>query len=214
MGFESQSCTPEHPKARRIAERFMSVLIEIIHATIVDKKDAQVELGRRFMNYKNTPHPCTGKVPSELIMGRLLRTKKVTPIKPAKGILHQEAMLQDREIVGNKGSNLDTISKFLIKQQKTTTKPPFDSKHYTVMVKVTQVKAIRGTKTRVRNIPRCKLLHIQPTHLIRQKQSLTSKKEDSAEVNTKLVHSLPRQQNEEGPKYSSYIALFCKTRKT
>jgi len=33
------------------------------------------DLQRRVINYRNTPHPSTGKAPNQLIMGRLLNTK-------------------------------------------------------------------------------------------------------------------------------------------
>ena len=78
MSFESQACTPKHPEVNEILERFMSVLVKIIHAAMVDKKDSQVEMRGRLMSYRDTPHPSTGKAPSELIIGRLLRTKIAT----------------------------------------------------------------------------------------------------------------------------------------
>ena len=94
--------------------------------------------------------------------------------------------------------NIKIGDEVLLKQQKTTTKPHFDPKPYVVIkVKGTQVTAVRRTKTRVRNIAKCKLLHIRPTHLIRQKKSLTSDKEYDAEVNINLGHGLPRQQRSE-----------------
>lgn len=96
MGFQSQACTPKHMEANSIAETFMSVLVKIIHVFITNKKDPQVEVRRLLMNYRNTPHSCTGKAPCKLIMGRLLRTKIVTPINSAKGELHQKTMHQDK----------------------------------------------------------------------------------------------------------------------
>ena len=118
------------------------------------------------MNYRNTPHHSTGKAPNELIMGRLIRTKIVTPIKPAKGKSQQEAMLQDKKSRKQTLQLKDRKKKavhrnFKIKRQKTATKPPFDPKSYTnIKIKGTQVIAVRETQTRVRNIARCKLLHI------------------------------------------------------
>lgn len=56
MGFESQARTPEDTEANRIAETFMSVLVKIIQAFIINKKDPQVEVRRLLMNYRNTPH--------------------------------------------------------------------------------------------------------------------------------------------------------------
>lgn len=109
------------------------------------------------MKYRNTPHHSAGKASSELIMGRLIRTKIVTPIKPAKGKLQQEAMLQDKrsrkqrlqlkdrkkkEVHGN----FKIGDKVLSKKQKTATKPPFDPKSYTnIKIKGTQVIAVRET---------------------------------------------------------------------
>ena len=75
MGFERRPCTPEHPEANGIAERFMSVIAKTVHAAIAEGKDPKIEVRRRVMNYRNTPHPSTGKAPSQLIMGRLLKSK-------------------------------------------------------------------------------------------------------------------------------------------
>lgn len=68
----------------------MSVFIKIIHTAIIDKTNPQVEVRRRLTNYRNTPHSNTS---SELIMGRLHRTKTVTTITPDGWELHLEAML-------------------------------------------------------------------------------------------------------------------------
>jgi len=53
----------------------MSVLVKTVHAAIVEGKDLKLEIQRRVINYRNTPHPSTGKAPNQLIMGRLLNTK-------------------------------------------------------------------------------------------------------------------------------------------
>jgi len=49
-----------------------------------------------LMNYRNTLHPSTGKSPSELIMGRPLKTKIAALIIPAKRRVHEEVRLQDK----------------------------------------------------------------------------------------------------------------------
>ena len=48
MGFEKRPCTPEHPEANGIAERFMVVLVKTVHAAIAEGKDPQVEVRRRL----------------------------------------------------------------------------------------------------------------------------------------------------------------------
>ena len=37
QGFESRLCTPEHPEANGIAERFMGVLVKTIHSAKAEK---------------------------------------------------------------------------------------------------------------------------------------------------------------------------------
>jgi len=131
----------------------MSVLVKTVHAAIAEGKDPKLEVQRRVMNYCNTPHPSTGKAPSELIIGCLLNTKVPFTIKPATGKIHREAKEQDRRTREDRKRqrNLKRRAKttsfvagdhILIKQQKTTIKPPFDPKPYTVAkVKGTQITA-------------------------------------------------------------------------
>ena len=75
QGFESILCTPENPEANGLAKRFMGVMIKTIHAAKVENKDHKLEIERRLMNYRNTPHPATGKVPAELVFRRTLMMK-------------------------------------------------------------------------------------------------------------------------------------------
>ena len=177
MGFEMRLCTPEHPEANGIAERFMAVIVKTVHAAIAEARDPKTEIRRRLMNYRNTPHPSTGKSPSELIMGRPLKTKIAALVTPARGKVHEEAKLQDKatrtlrkqRYDKRKNATTTTITpgdKVLIKQQKSTIKPPFNPKPFTVVkVKGTQVTATRGTKIRTRNLSKVKPLRKQPPHL-------------------------------------------------
>ena len=67
----------------------------------------------------------------------------------------------------------------MIKQQKTTVKPPFDPKPFTVTkVKGSQVTAERGSKVRVRNKAKVKLIKNRPEHL--KEASKMMIKEDSS----------------------------------
>ena len=81
MGFETRFCTPEHPEANGIAERFMSVLVKVIHDAVAENKDPNVYIRRRLLNYRNTIHPSIGKTPSEVLMGRSIRTRIPTRVK-------------------------------------------------------------------------------------------------------------------------------------
>ena len=56
--------------------------------------------------------------------------------------------------------------KVLVKQKKTSIKPPFDPRPYTVTeVKGTQVTATRGGKERKRNQAKMKVVKVRPAHL-------------------------------------------------
>ena len=75
QGFKAIACSPEHPQSNGIAERFMSVLVKVIHASLAEGKDPKVEVQKRLINYRNMVHPSTGVSPASLMMGRTIRTK-------------------------------------------------------------------------------------------------------------------------------------------
>ena len=176
-GFELNPCTPEHPKSNSIVERFMGVLAKTVHAAVALGKDPQTEVQRRLMNYRNTPHPSTGKSPSELIMNRKLKTKIPARLALSDSQVHQEAKLKDKSTRLDRKAGYDKKhrvkeqqiqpgDKVLIKQQKTTVKPPFDPKPYCVTeVKGTQVTAVRGRQKKVRNKEKVKVLKDRPKYL-------------------------------------------------
>jgi len=52
----------------------MAVIVKTDHAAIAEEKYPKIEVWQGLMNC-NTPHRSTEKSPSELIMGRPLKTK-------------------------------------------------------------------------------------------------------------------------------------------
>ena len=66
-----------HSRANGIVERFMGVLGKTVHAANTAGKVVPTEVQRKLQNYRNTPHPSTGKTLSEMIM--LGRTKTKIP---------------------------------------------------------------------------------------------------------------------------------------
>ena len=96
-GFKSKPCSLEHPEGNGIAERFMGVLVKITHAALAEGLDPKVEVEKRLLNYRNTPHPSTGYSPGQLMMGRRLKTKIQSIIKAPRNKDHTEAKKQDRE---------------------------------------------------------------------------------------------------------------------
>ena len=177
MGFKPIKASPEHPEGNGVAERFMATIVKTTHAAIAQKKDPKLEIKRRLLNYRNTPHPSTGKTPSELMMGRIIRTRVPRLIKTSPTKTLQEARIKDKETrlarkekhdkrKTAKEKKIEKGDRVLISQRKTTVKPPYDPKPYTVQeVKGTQVVVQRGEKTRVRNLGKVKILKQRPDHL-------------------------------------------------
>ena len=190
-GFKIKPCSPEHPEGNGVAERFMATLVKVTHAAMAEGKDPRIEVQRRLLNYRNTIHPSHGKTPASLMMNRKIRTKLPAIIKPSKDRAHKEAREKDAKTREERKIKLDKRRRgkeieyrigdqVMIKQKKTTIKPPFDPKPYTVTeVEGMQVTAERGNKIRVRNKAKWKLVKERPARL--QPAPRESLEEDSDE---------------------------------
>ena len=111
------------------------------------------------------------------MMNRKIRTKIPALIKPIKNKVHMEARKKDAATRQERKTKLDKRrrakdieykegDKVLIKQKKTTIKPPFDPKPYTITkVEGMQITAERGDKIRVRNKAKWKLIKDRPSRL-------------------------------------------------
>jgi transposase InsO family protein len=211
-GFELRPCTPEHPEGNAIAERFMSVLVKVIHTAVVEGRDPRQEVRRRLLNYRNTPHPSTGKTPAQLMMNRRPRTRIPSLLRPELGKVHQEAQEMDRETREKRKEVFDKRKravkkevkpgdKVLIKQQKTTLNPPYDPKPYIVeKVKEAQVTASKGSKVRVRDMSRLKVVKERPEHLqaARTAQVEETDSEDEDYLDIRNLHPrLPVEQEQQ-----------------
>ena len=167
---------------------------------------------RRLLNYRNTPHPSTGKTLAQLLMNTRPRTRIPSLLRPELGKVHQEAQKQDRETREKRKEVFDKRKravkkevkpgdKVLVKQQKTTLKPPYDPKPYTVeKVKEAQVTASKGSKVRVRDMSRLKVVKERPEHLqagrTAQVEETDSEDEDYLDIRN-LHPRLPEVQDQE-----------------
>ena len=210
-GFESRACTPEHPEGNAIAERFMEVLVKVVHTAIAQGRDPKEEVMRGLLNYRNTRHPSTGCTPAELLMNRRPRTKIPSLRRLAEGEVYQRAQAKDQEtravrkemVDRKKRAGIKKIcpgDRVLVKQQKTTIKPSYDHEPYTVTsVKAAQVTAERGSKTRVRDMSRVKLLKQRPEHLKKREARDVSGNSDSDEDFLDMKMGRSRESTEQEP---------------
>ena len=84
-----------------------TVLVKTIHAAIAEGKDPKVEVKRRVLNYRNTPHYTTGVAPSELVLGGLIRTKMPMMLRQKNTKAHKTARKNDAEAKRKTKERLD-----------------------------------------------------------------------------------------------------------
>ena len=72
-GFELDVCTPEHPQSNRVAEKMMKSIIKVVHAAFATKTYPVEAVQTFLLEYWSTPHPSTGKTPSQLLMNSNLK---------------------------------------------------------------------------------------------------------------------------------------------
>ena len=171
----------------------MGVLVKVVHTAIAQGRDPKEKVMRWLLKYRNTRHPSTGFTPAELLMNRRPRTKIPSLRQPAEGEMHQRAQAKDqetravrKEMVDRKKragiKNICPGDRVLVKQQKSTIKPPYDPAPYTVTsVKAAQVTAETGSKSKVRDMSRVKLLKQRPEHLRKREARVVFNDSDSAE---------------------------------
>ena len=52
VGFKTVKCTPEHPQANGLAEKFMATIVKVTHAALAEKKDPRIEVQKFLMMYR------------------------------------------------------------------------------------------------------------------------------------------------------------------
>ena len=175
MGFELDPVTPKDPQSNSFAENFVKSLCKLIHASIAENKDPKKELNRFLLHYRATPHLTTGRSPAEMLFNRKIKTKLPTfphydESKERKDIREnhdkrksrQKHYFDKRRRATKKPINVG--DKVLVRQEKSTTKPPFNP----VPLKVTSVQGNRvtatdGDKIVTRDKNHSKKLHDRPS---------------------------------------------------
>ena len=189
-GFDTDKTTPYHPQANGLVEKFNRSIVKMIHGAIAEKKDPKTEVHKFLTNYRNTPHDTTGKCPSQLLMNRIIRTKVPVFIPSPTGKAHKEARQADRKQKEKQKNYADKHrrarvvehkvgDKVLLRQTKTTVKPPYDPEAYVVeQVRGAEITARRGKKTVTRNVQKWKGIKERPKYL-QQRSRGTSTQDNS-----------------------------------
>ena len=163
-GFKTDKTTPYHPQANGLVEKFNRSIVKMIHGAIAEKKDPKTEVQKFLINYRNTPHDTTGKCPSQLLMNRTIRTKVPVLIPCPTGKVHKEARQADKKQKEQQKNYADKHRRarvveytvgdsVLLRQTKTTVKPPHDPETYVVeQVRWPDTMVSRGEKLVTRNV--------------------------------------------------------------
>ena len=75
MCFKSVPVSQDHPESNGIGERFFSTLVKVVHCSIAEGRDPKVEVQKRLLNYRNTPHLSTGQSLASVMLERRVRMK-------------------------------------------------------------------------------------------------------------------------------------------
>ena len=144
---------------------------------VVEGQDPRLEVRRRLLNYRNTPHPSTGKAPAELMMRRQIRTRVLGLMRPAQEKIYKEAKAQDKKTRKERKERYDEKNRVkecqikpgdrvLMRQEKTTVKPPYDPNPYEVTeVKGAQITCSQGGKEKKRPKEKIKVIEERPEYL-------------------------------------------------
>ena len=199
-GFKKIAVTPENPQANGVAERFMAVLAKVVHTAVASGQDPKVAVRRRLLNYRNTPHPSTGKTPAELMIRRRIRTRIPMVLKPAGDKVDMDAKEKNKDVNEKRKRRFDLDKhvkeiKFavgdevLMKQTKSSVKPPYDPNPYKVIkVQGTQITGAREGKEKKRNTRKVKMvperpIHLRTGHVNRQQSMEEIDSDDDVEIN-------------------------------
>ena len=137
MGFQLTPVSPNDPQGNGFAENFVKVMCKLLHTAVDEQKDPRQELHKYLLQYRATPHCTTEKSPAEMLYNRKLKTKlpqiipnKDTDEQKRTREIHDSKKLKQKEYFDKrrnaKPRSVNVGDQVLVKQNKSTTKPPFD----------------------------------------------------------------------------------------
>ena len=177
MGFKHKTVNPLDPQSNGFAENFVKLMCKLVHTATVEGKDPKKELNTYLLQYRSCIHSTTRKSPAELLFGRQIKNKlpqfyyhQDTPDIAQVREKHDKSKAQQKLLADNRRKPKEKLinvgDKILIKQTKSTTKPPFDPEPFKVTtVEGNHVIATRGHQKRTRCKSHVKILKERPEHL-------------------------------------------------
>ena len=171
MGIEHIPITETHSQSNAIAERFMRRLVKMTLAASAEGKDPRREVYKFVLNYNNSVHSSTGRNPAELLMRRKVKTLLPQLPQRKREREDKEVRKRDKERKEYNKKKYDKRKRVveqdiqigdraMIKQKKTTVKPPWDPNPYTVdKISKERLYMSRGDgKTRRRHVGDVKII--------------------------------------------------------
>jgi hypothetical protein len=177
MGIKLTPVAPNNPQCNGFAENFVKTLCKLIHSCSTEDKDPRRELNKFLLQYRATPHLSTGRPPAEMLFNRRIRTK--IPQNPTVDQTDEKRRIrtqhdskkreQKRQFDKRHRATPKSIKvgdQVLIKQQKSTTRPPYNPEPLTVtLVNGNTITATNGRISRTRGKNCLKVLKHRPEHL-------------------------------------------------
>ena len=194
MGFDFDPVTPDDPQCNGFAENFVKVMCKMLHTAVAEGKEPKEELYKYLLHYRATPHSTTGKSPAEMLFNRRVKTKlpqvfnaEETQEQKDTRELHDKNKMKQKHYFDKrhkaKPKLLEAGDKVLVKQSKSTTKPPFDPNPYTVSAtKGNRVFLDRSDGKRgIRDKNKVKKVLVRPPHLQLHKKVWIEDPQDSTD---------------------------------
>ena len=175
------------------------------HTAVAEKKDPKEQLFAFLLQYRATPHTSTEKSPAEMLFGRRIKTKlpqlvlhQDTEEQKRTRAIHDQKKINEMKQFDRKNKarpkNIKVGDKVLLKQQKSTTHPPYDPHPYTVTkVEGNRVTMNNGEKTRVRDKNKVKLVKQLPAKFGKTNRCKTVQPAEGEEVAINLRKISPNE---------------------
>ena len=146
---------------------------KVWHTSYVGGKNPAAELNKHLRMYRATPHPTTGKSPSEVLFGRTIHTRiqnlETQPSAKLQDIRAKDQHMKLKQKMYKdaksyiKPHNINIGDRVLLSQKKSKLNPPYDPSPYLVTeIRGHQVTAQRDHAVKTRDAQKWKKISTKP----------------------------------------------------